>query len=68
MKNRLTKFFYVDEFLQTVPGPFVAFSQEIEFDMRGAISLSPPHVSIVVDEIKSSEQKCSSASLQLVRR
>jgi hypothetical protein len=59
---------YVDAFLQTVPDPFVAFSKELEFDMRGVISLSPPHVSIVVGEIKSSEQQCSSASLQLARR
>ena len=59
---------YVVKFLATVQDPFSAFSEEIEFDMRGTISLIPPHATISTGEIKSSKKKSSAAAQQLARR
>ena len=45
---------FVEKYLDTLKNPFVEFSNEVEFDMRGSISLLKPYVTVALGEIKSS--------------
>ena len=61
---------FVEKYLDTLADPFVEFSNEVEFDMRGSISLLKPFVTITLGEIKSSmlTSELQSAKQQLALR